>query len=137
MLARLAALSQAPRWGERHLALVAAFAGAAPALGVFGTAYLTAADWALHPPTHLVIVAGTGPGEAALAREMHRAALQTFAPRRVVQLVGIGSGTLPAAVAAMQQAADGTRGYLCIGASCQAPAESLAAWKEALASVGW
>lgn len=86
----------------------------------------------MHPPTHLVIVEGTGPGDPELAQEMHRAALRTFAPRRVVQLVRAGGSAAPPAVEAMQKAASGTRGYLCVGASCRAPADSVAAWHETL-----
>jgi len=135
VLARLAALAQAPRWTERHRALVSAFAGAAPALGVFGTAFLAALDWAVYPPTHCVIVEGAGPGDGELARTMHLAALQAFAPRRVVQLVRTDGGIVPPAVAAMRDAAGGTRGYLCVGATCRAPAENLDAWRAALRSL--
>ncbi len=132
VLARLAALTQAGPWAERHRAMVAAFAGAAPALGVFGTTFLSALDWALHPPTHLVIAEGSGPGAAALAAEMHLAALRTFVPRRVVQLVRSSASALPPAVAAMRPAGGATRGYLCVGTSCRAPAERLAAWNDTL-----
>lgn len=132
VLARLAALSQAPAWDERHRALVAAFAGAAPALGVFGTTFLSALDWALHPPTHLVIVEGHGTEAAALAGAMHLAALRTFAPRRVVQLVRASAGPLPPAVAAMRPPGGATRAYLCVGTSCRAPVDSLPAWHDTL-----
>jgi hypothetical protein len=131
-LARLAALTQAPRWGERHHALVGAFAGAAGALGVFGATFLSALDWAVHPPTHLVVVEGQGADAAALADAMHRAALRTFAPRRVVQLVQSTTDALPPAVAAMRPPHGGSRGYLCMGTRCRAPADSLEAWHDTL-----
>jgi len=132
VLARLAAMTQSDGWAERHRALVATFAGAAPSLGVFGTTFLSALDWALHPPTHLVIVEGHGAEAGALAGAMHQAALRTFAPRRVVELVGASAGPLPPAVAAMRPPGGATRAYLCVGASCRTPAESLPAWRDTL-----
>lgn len=129
--ARLAALTQAPRWQERLAGIVRAFAGTAAELGIYGATFLLAIDWLLSPPAHLVIVAAGD--EDALADEMHRAALTRFLPRRVVQRVrAADAARLPPAVAAMARAAAGTRGYACIGASCLAPAASAAEWNDRL-----
>ena len=49
-------------------------------LGLYGATFLMAMTWALAPVTHLVIV-----GEGAEADRMHRRALSTFVPRKVVQ----------------------------------------------------
>jgi uncharacterized protein YyaL (SSP411 family) len=95
-------------------------------------------SWALLPATHLVIVEGDGAEAARTAEAMHRAALRHFAPRRVVQRVRAGQiqpGTLPPAVAGMLAAATGTRGYACVGTSCQAPAATGDAWLAALAAI--
>jgi len=129
--ARLAGLTGEVRWQERHTELVGAFAGAAAELGIFGATLLQAADWLVHPATHLVIV--DGPGDRGTAEAMYRQALASFVPRRVVQRVEPGSpAALPAAVAAMAAAAPDTRGYACIGATCRAPAGDPGAWARLL-----
>jgi uncharacterized protein YyaL (SSP411 family) len=131
--ARLAELTQAPRWGERRDALVRAFAGVAPDLGIFGATFLLALDWSLNPGTHLVIVEGQEAGHERTAAAMHRIALSRFVPRRVVQRITAGGSTeLPRPVAAMAAHASHTRGYACIGASCLTPAESLEGWSAEL-----
>jgi len=127
--ARLAELTQAPRWAERRDALVRVFAGVAPELGVFGATFLLALDWAVSPATHLVIVEGDEPGHAERADSMHRAALGRFLSRRVVQRVRAGeTGGLPPAVVAMAGSGGGTRAFACVGASCLAPADSPETW---------
>ncbi|MBK7715208.1 MAG: thioredoxin domain-containing protein [Gemmatimonadetes bacterium] len=138
-LARLHAHTQAPEWAERRDALLGAFAGAAPALGIYGATLLLALDWAVQPAAHLVIVAGEGPEAEALADAMHRAALATWVPRRVVRRVrprGLDPAATPPALRAMLAAGGGTRGYACVGATCQRPATDLAGWRAALAAIG-
>jgi uncharacterized protein YyaL (SSP411 family) len=133
VLARLAAHTQAPEWASRQRELVAAFAGGAAGLGLFGAAMLAAIDWAVHPPTHAVIVEGDAPGDAERARALHRLACQAFLPRRVIQWIRPGTTVpLPPAVAAMRAAADGTRAYLCRGATCEAPATTEEEWRATL-----
>ncbi len=128
--ARLAELTQAPRWAERRDALVKVFAGVAPELGVFGATFLLAVDWAINPATHLVTSEKT-PGTDG--ESMHRLALQQFAARRVVQRVSpANSSGLPAAVVAMAGSSERTRAFACIGATCKAPAETLEQWKQRL-----
>ncbi len=133
VLGRLHAHTQAPAWAERQRALVAAFAGSAPGLGIFGAAYLTALDWAVQPATHVVILEGPTAADAALARQLHQLAARAFLPRRVLTWVRPGTpAELPPAVRAMAAAGGGTRAFLCRGATCQAPAHDPAAWAAAL-----
>ncbi len=134
-LARLAALTGAPRFGERRDALLRGIASAVPQLGLYGATIVQAMSWAVAPAVHLVIVEGSGADASALADAMHRAALRRFLPRRVVQRVRAGAARtapLPAAVAGMLVAAGGTRGYACAGATCQAPAATLEEWSDTL-----
>jgi len=131
-LARLAEHTGEPRWLTRRDELVRTFAAAAPGLGLFGATLLRALDWALNPPTHLVIVEGDDAGEA---EAMHRAALRTFQPRRVVVRLREGDVAgrfLPPAIAGMMGAGRGTRAYACVGTACRLPATTLAAWRETL-----
>lgn len=133
-VARLFEHTQDGRWRERHAALVNAFGATAAQLGLFASAHLIAADWLARPATHLVI---TGPRDAALAAELHRLALASFAPRRVVVRLAPGTpaSTLPPALAALVPTADRARGYVCVGARCLAPVDSLDAWDSALRSI--
>jgi uncharacterized protein YyaL (SSP411 family) len=133
--ARLAELTQAPRWRERHRALVDAFAGAAPQLGVFGATFLLALDWTVSPPTHLTIFDGGPPGDAD---RMHRLALRRFLPRRVVQRVRPGQAGPLAPAIPPQTAFDPqglARGIACIGSSCRPPAAGALPWAELLESL--
>jgi hypothetical protein len=133
--ARLAELTQAPRWRERRDGLVRAFASAAPELGIFGATFLLAVDWVVNPAAHLVVVEGEEPGHAETAAGLHRRALRTYLPRRVVQRVRRGTTVaLPPAVAAMA-AGPGTRAFACVGATCQAPAASIEAWAQTLGAL--
>ncbi|MDZ4862418.1 MAG: thioredoxin domain-containing protein [Gemmatimonadota bacterium] len=132
--ARLAELTGAARWRERRDRQLQAFAAGAPELGIFGAAYLLAASWALLPASHVVIIED---GDTALANALHIAALQCGPPRRVVQRVRAGDDALlPAAVRGMLGAARGTRAYLCVGASCRPPVQSVEAWRGMLGEVG-
>jgi uncharacterized protein YyaL (SSP411 family) len=129
---RLHELTADARWRERAAALVAAFAGGAPDLGLHGSAFLLAVDWYLNPGTHLVVIGERGD---ETADEMHRAALAGFAPRRVVQRLTpaeADAGRLPPAIAGMLAAAGGTRAYSCVGTSCSLPATTLEEWKQVL-----
>ena len=130
--ARLAALTHAPRWAERRDRQARAMAGSAAELGLHGAACLLALDWAVHPPAELVIVGAPGDAEADL---MHRRALGTFLPRRVVRRLAPGAvdpAVLPEAMRSMLAAGPGPRAYACIGASCSAPAATDAEWQDVL-----
>ncbi len=136
VLARLAELTGDARWRERGLALVRAFAGRAGELGLHAAAYLLAVDWHLSPATHLVVVGE--PGDA-VADRMHRDALATFAPRRVVRRLAPGDAArspLPPAMAGMVATGRAPRAYACTGTSCRAPAETVEAWRATLAELG-
>jgi uncharacterized protein YyaL (SSP411 family) len=126
-VARLFEHTRAPRWRERHEALVAAFGGAAAELGLFASAYLLAADWLVHPATHLVV---TGPAGDPGAEALHRQALAAFVPRRVVvRLTPAGSvDRLPPALRAQAEGADRVRGMACLGERCLVPAASPGEW---------
>ncbi|MEP6573409.1 MAG: thioredoxin domain-containing protein [Gemmatimonadota bacterium] len=128
--ARLAELTGDERWHERHNALVTAFTGRAHELGLYGATFLLAADWALNPAAHLVIIesaAANGEGERMLRR-----ALSYFVPRRVVQWVrGASDRPLPPAVQGMisvSSKSGGARAFACVGTSCSAPASTDAEW---------
>jgi uncharacterized protein YyaL (SSP411 family) len=130
--ARLAELTGEPLWRGRRDALVRSFAGRAEELGIFGATLLQAIDWTVNPASHLVIVEGD---DASLANAMHRAALRVFLPRRVVQrgrAVDLANATLPVAVMGMIDANAATRGYACVGVTCQVPAATLEDWQETL-----
>ena len=134
-LARLAEHTGDPRWSQRHRELVRAFAGQAAELGMFGATMLLGIDWALHPPTWLVVFEAAEPTAAdrELADAMYRLALASFFPRRVIRLVRGGStpDSLPSTLAAAAGA--GTRGLACQGARCELPATTLDDWAGTLA----
>ena len=133
VLARLAEISGDQRWAERRDQLIKAFAGGAAQLGLHGATFLIAMDWTLRPPAHLVIV---GSADDAEANRMHRRALATFLPRRVVQRVtpeAAASRPFPPALAGMLT--QGTAAYACIGATCLLPARTDLEWKVTLDEV--
>jgi uncharacterized protein YyaL (SSP411 family) len=133
--ARLHELTGEARWRERSAALVAAFAGRAAELGLYAATYLVAVDWQLNPATHLVIV---GDLHDQQVQAMHRAALATFVPRRVVQLIppaDAGERPLPPALRGMVAAGVAPRAYACTGTSCSQPAADLTSWQATLDSL--
>ena len=131
--ARLHAHTAEPRWQERHRALVEAFAGIGPALGLHGAAWCHAADWLLNPPAHLVVAGDHGDG---VADAMHLAALAAGMPRRVVRRLHPESAveTLPPELRAML-GGSGPAGYLCVGTRCLAPARTVGEWRARLGEV--
>ncbi len=133
-VARLFEHTQEPRWRERHSALVTAFGATAAQLGLFASAHLIAADWLARPATHLVI---TGAPDDPLAAALHRHALASWVPRRVVVRLSpdTSATSLPAALAALAPSADRARGFLCVGTRCLAPVDNLDAWDSALRSI--
>ncbi|HET9275850.1 MAG TPA: thioredoxin domain-containing protein [Gemmatimonadales bacterium] len=128
--ARLFEHTRSARWRERHRAVVQAFAGLGPELGLFASTWLLAADWLAHPATHLVI---TGPEHDPVADELHREAVAAYVPRRVVTrlLPGRPAG-LPETLAALAPSADVVRAVACVGDRCLAPAAVPAEWRERL-----
>ncbi|HLQ22268.1 MAG TPA: thioredoxin domain-containing protein [Gemmatimonadales bacterium] len=132
VLVRLAELTGEAVWRDRAAELLRAFAGRASELGLHGATYLSAVDWLLNPPNHLVIV---GPADDPVAAEMHQDALRAYAPRRVVQRVADGTGPLPPAILGMRERGGGAAGYACRGDSCSPPATDSRAWRETLLSM--
>jgi uncharacterized protein YyaL (SSP411 family) len=131
-MARLAAHTGDPIWSERRDAIITPFAGLAPQLGVHGATLTRALSWAALPETHLVVIEGDRPGDRETARAMHRAALRSPLPRRVVRTVPGGRSLpvgLPAVLQAMAKSGTGTRAYACSGTSCQAPAVTIGDWE--------
>jgi uncharacterized protein YyaL (SSP411 family) len=132
---RLHELTGEPVWRERGTAVLAAFGGNAAELGLYAATYLLAVDWQLNPVTHLVIV---GHPRDQTAREMHRAALAGFVPRRVVQLVPPDTADqqrFPQALRGMLAAGKAPCGYACTGTSCSTPADDSASWIAVLDSL--
>ena len=129
--ARLAHHLDAPEWQARARDLIHAFAGRAAELGLFGATFLQAMTWVLAPVTQIVIV-----GEGEEADRMHRRALQTFVPRKLVQrlLPAHPPIRLPAHLAAMLDGAS-PRAYVCRGESCLAPASNDREWAERLVEI--
>jgi uncharacterized protein YyaL (SSP411 family) len=131
--ARLAELSGHEVWRARAAELLGAFAARAGALGLHGATYLLALDHYLSQPTHLVVV---GAPDDPVANRMHRMALATYAPRRTVQRLRAYAdrSALPPAIAGMLGRSSDAAGYLCVGTSCSAPADSEASWAATLSA---
>ena len=102
VLARLWALTDKAEWRERLDRQIAAFAGSVQELSLYGSTFLRAIDWALHPITRIEV---SGPGGAGPACAMHLLALQTYRPRTVI-IRKIGAA--PSAT-------------VCVGTSCSLP----------------
>ena len=135
VLARLFEHTMDPRWRERRDELITAFAGKAGELGLHGATFLLAVDWQLHPSSHLVIIGPEGDPEADL---MHRRALATFLPRKVVRRLTAESAqarSLPPALTGMLDSGSGVRAYACVGASCRMPVILDAQWGQLLDAV--
>ncbi len=120
VMGRLAEHTGEARWRTRRDELLAAVAGAAADLSIFGATVLRAIDWAVMPPTHVVIVGD----DDARTEALHRAALAAYRPRKVVRRLRPDDAPegLPAPLAAML---DGTspRAYVCAGRQCAPPVD--------------
>jgi hypothetical protein len=122
VLARLFALTDEDRWGDRQRRLLAAFAGRAEELGLFAAAYFLALDWAVSPVTHVVV---TGPADDPLADRLHRTALAAYLPRGIVMRVSgdtVGRLAVPPALAAGLLDHAAPRAIVCTGTVCFPPA---------------
>ena len=131
---RLAEHLDSAEWRTRGAAVVHAFGGSAPALGLHAATYLLAVDRMLHPASHIVIVGSPGDPEAD---RMHQRALATFLPRRTVRRLDprtAADAPVPAPIRAMLGGGTGAAAYLCIGTSCRLPARDDAAWAATLAA---
>ncbi|HWA41498.1 MAG TPA: hypothetical protein VG712_07820, partial [Gemmatimonadales bacterium] len=123
--ARLAHHLDSAAWHARHRELLGAFAGKAAELGLFGATFLQAMTWGLSPVTRLVIV-----GDDAEADRMHRRALRTFIPRKVVTRLRPSADRPIRLPPYLRSMVDGTapRAYVCRGESCLAPASTDLEW---------
>ncbi|HEY3280305.1 MAG TPA: thioredoxin domain-containing protein [Gemmatimonadales bacterium] len=113
VLARLAALTDKPEWRTRLDRQLAAFAGGAQELALYGATLLRAVDWAVHPVTRIEVAGPSGDGPACA---MHLLALQTYRPRRAV----------------VRTVAERPRATVCVGTSCSLPVEAPGALAELL-----
>ena len=107
--------------------------GGAADLGLHGATLLLAMDWKLNPPVHLVIVGAAGDVEA---ERMHRRALATYAPRRVITRLmpdQVTRRAFPPALEAMIDQKFHAGGYVCVGTSCSLPASNDHDWRDRLA----
>ncbi len=102
VLARLWALTDTGEWRERLDRHLAALAGSARELSLYGATLLRAVDWAVHPMTRIEVRGPSGEGPACA---MHLLALQTYRPRKVV-------------VRAIAAAPAAT---VCVGTTCSMP----------------
>ena len=81
VLARIWALTDDAEWRTALDRQLAAFAGTARELALYGSTLLRAVDWAVNPVTRIEVAGPSGDGPACA---MHLLALQTYRPRRVV-----------------------------------------------------
>jgi uncharacterized protein YyaL (SSP411 family) len=102
VLARLWALTDKPEWRERLDRQLAAFAGGARELSLYGSTLLRAVDWAVHPITRIEVRGPRGDGPACA---MHLLALQTYRPRKVV----------------VRTVAELAAATVCVGTTCSLP----------------
>jgi uncharacterized protein YyaL (SSP411 family) len=102
VLARLWALTDNPEWRVQLDRQLAAFAGSAPELSLYGATLLRAIDWAVHPVTRIEVSGPSGDGPACA---MHLLALQVSRARKVV----------------VRKLADSVSATVCVGTSCSIP----------------
>lgn len=114
VLARLWALTDEPEWRARLDRQLAVFAGAAGQLGLHGATLMRAIDWALNPITRIEVSGPTGAGPACA---MHRLALQSYRPRRIV----------------LRHIAPAPSATVCVGTTCSLPVTTPDALRELLA----
>jgi uncharacterized protein YyaL (SSP411 family) len=95
-------LTDNAEWRERLDRQIAAFAGGVQELSLYGSTFLRAIDWAMHPITRIEV---SGPSGAGPACAMHLLALQTYRLRTAI-IRKIGAA--PSAT-------------VCVGTSCSLP----------------
>ncbi len=102
VLARLWALTDKREWRAQLDRQLAAFAGAAPDLALYGATLARAIDWAVHPETRIEVAGPRGQGAGC---DMHLLALQTYRPRKVV----------------VRRIAERPAATVCVGTVCSLP----------------
>lgn len=115
VLARLWALTDDAEWRARLDRQLAAFAGSARELSLYGATLLRAIDWAVNPVTRVEVKGPRGDGPACA---MHLLALQEYRPRKVV----------------VRRTADAPAATVCVGTSCSLPVATPEKLKELLHS---
>ena len=124
LLLRLHALTEKEVYRQRAQETLAAFAGVAEHLGLYGASYGQALRRLLSAPVQICVV-----GEGEAAEELAAAALAGFAlSKSVIRLRGEQLGTLPPALAGTLPQApgvnDGSLAVVCRGNSCSPPVRS-------------
>jgi hypothetical protein len=114
VLARLWAITDDTAIRDRLDRQLAAFAGGARELSLYGATLLRAIDWATQPVTRIEVAGPAGDGPACA---MHLLALQTFRPRKVV----------------VRKTAPAPAATVCVGTSCSLPVASREKLAELLA----
>jgi uncharacterized protein len=112
-LARLWAVTGDQDWRRLLDRQLETFAGTASQLGLYGATVLRAVDWALHPVTRIEVAGPRGEGPACV---MHRLALASYRPRRVV----------------VRTTADRPTATVCIGTTCSLPVSTPEAFADLL-----
>jgi uncharacterized protein len=132
--ARLAEHTGEPVWRERLERLLDAVAGGLTGLALYAATLLRAADWRLHPATHVVVV---GEADDAGARALLAAARRTYRPRKVITRLDPGArgASLPAPLRGMLDRS-APRAYVCTGTACAAPTDDPLGLAAAIATFG-
>ncbi|HKA57644.1 MAG TPA: thioredoxin domain-containing protein [Gemmatimonadales bacterium] len=115
VLARLWVLTDDAGWRERLDRQLAAVAGSARELSLYGATLFRAMDWAVNPVTRIDV---KGPGGDGPACAMHLLALQEYRPRKAV----------------VRSIAPEPAATVCIGTTCSLPAATAEQLKERLHS---
>lgn len=115
VLARLWAFTDMAEWRARLDQQLAAFAGSARELSLYGATLLRAIDWAVNPITRIAVAGPRGEGPACA---MHLAALQEYRPRKAV----------------IRSTAAAAAATVCVGTTCSLPVATTEKLKELLHS---
>lgn len=120
VLARLAEHTALAWYRDRLQELLSSVGAGLADLSLHGATLLRAADWLLHPATHVVVIgAPDDPQALALAAVARRA----YRPRKVVTRLppNAGAAQLPEPLRA-QACGASPRAYVCSGPQCAPPA---------------
>jgi uncharacterized protein YyaL (SSP411 family) len=127
VLARLYDLTNKEIYREKAEATLAAFAGNAPALGMFAATYTQALFRFINHPAQVVIIGAEGNSKT---KELWKTAFETFRPGKFVSVYdpqNIDLNALPPAVQAAAKIGmkDGVpKAYVCVGPTCAPPTSS-------------
>jgi uncharacterized protein len=119
-LLKLEALTEDPSFLAAAERTLAAFAGAAPDLGLFAATWLRALDWFVNGSSRIVVA------DTTTSSDLRNVALATYRPRRAV----VPTATSPVSGVAAPVA------LVCAGRACAAPVRDGAALRHALETFG-